>query len=202
VSERIEPVKRLIDAFASLPGIGRKTAERLAYHILKVSEEEAMRLAVAIRDVKRNVRHCSVCCNLTEADPCAVCADSSRDRSAVCVVETPQDVLQIEKTGAWRGLYHVLTGHVAPLEGVEPEDLRIAEFVERVRSGGVREVLLATNPTAEGDETAFCVRRALEEANLREVRLTRPARGLPLGGEIEFLDGSVLAEALRDRREA
>jgi len=197
-----DPVKRLVEALVSLPGIGRKSAERLAYHILKVSEEEAMRLAVAIRDVKKNIRHCSVCSNLTAADPCTVCADASRDGSAVCVVETPQDVMQIEKTGQWRGRYHVLMGHVSPLDGVEPEDLRIKELVERVKSGGIKEILLATNPTVEGDETGLCIRRAFEEAGLAGVRVTRLARGLPLGGEIEFLDGAVLSEALRNRREA
>jgi recombination protein RecR len=198
---QLEPVKRLIDAFATLPGIGRRSAERLAYHILRLSEEEALALAAAIRHVKQSVRPCTVCGGLTEADPCAICADPARDRSAVCVVELPQDVLQIEKSGSWRGLYHVLMGHVAPLDGVEPEDLRLRELVARLKGGEIRELVVATNPNVEGDETALCIRQAIAQAGVQGVRITRPARGLPLGGEIEFLDGAVLGEALRDRRE-
>jgi len=189
---------RLAEEFGRLPGIGRKTAERLTYHILKSSREDALRLATAIREVKEKVRACRECCNIAEEDLCAICADPRRDRSQLCVVEQPRDVLALEASGSYRGLYHVLMGHLNPLEGVEPEHLTIAALVERVRRGGVREVILATNPNLEGDATALFLTRELRPLG---VRLTRLARGLPTGSSLEYASPNILADALSGRRE-
>ena len=193
-----QTIERLIDLLGRLPGIGARTAERLAFHILKGSEADAAALAEAIRDVKQKVHPCKVCCNLAEGDLCAVCGDPRRDRSTICVVEQPKDLLALESTGVYRGLYHVLLGHVAPLEGVEPDDLTIDALVERVRAGGVKEVVLATNPTVAGDGTALHVASRLAPLN---VKLTRLARGLPAGGQIEYANPSILSDALNERRE-
>ncbi len=189
---------RLVEAFSRLPGVGRQTAERLAYYFLKCSKDEAMDFAFAIRDLKKNLRSCRQCFHLAERELCDICANPARDRTQLCVVEMPRDVIALEKTGAYRGLYHVLLGHLAPAEGVGPEELKIAECLQRVRQGEVREVILATNPTAEGDVTATYLAERLQPL---DVRVTRLARGLSAGTDIEFAGSANLASALQNRRE-
>ena len=189
---------RLMEELGKLPGIGAKTAERLAYHILKLPEAEALRLADAVRDLKKNTRHCSVCYNITESDPCAICSDPSRDNALICVVEQPKDLIALERTGAYNGVYHVLMGHIAPVEGVEPEQLTIAALVERLKKGGVREVMMATNPNLDGDATALYIQR--EIAGL-PVKVTRIARGLPSGSSIEYANVAMLSDAITGRQE-
>lgn len=191
-----ESMDRLLEELGRLPGVGRKTAERFAHHILRIPAEDALRLAVAIRDVKRNTRTCSRCANVTESDPCPLCADPSRDSGLVCVVEQARDVVAVEEAQAWRGVYHVLGGRVSPLDGVDAEDLTLARLVERVRSEGVREVVIATSPDLEGDGTALYVERAL--AGL-PVRVTRIARGVPTGLGIENASSAMLRDAFRAR---
>ena len=191
-------VSDLIQELARLPGVGRKSAERMAYHLLRVPRAEAMTLADAIRLLREEVRECKVCGNFAESDRCEVCADPGRDESVICVVEMPHEVAQIEKTDAFRGLYHVLMGRLSPLENVGPRDLRVRELLARVKSGEVREVILATNPTAEGDATAAYLEKLLRE---RGVKVTRPARGLPAGSVLEFVDAGILGEAMRRRHE-
>lgn len=200
-----EPVERLITEFASLPGIGRRSAERLAFHILKSDEPAAMALARAIADTKRGVRHCSVCSNLTDADPCPVCRDENRDRSRVLVVEQPKDLIALEQTGMYKGLYHVLMGRLSPLDGVGPGELTIAELLKRLDTpaknpGGVKleEVILGLNPTLEGDGTALFLAEAIRK---RGVAVTRLARGLPTGAQLEYVSKAVLADAIEGRRE-
>ncbi|MFH1708598.1 MAG: recombination mediator RecR [Planctomycetota bacterium] len=196
MSEHTPSVTRLIDHIARMPGIGRKSAERLAFYILKLPKDEAMELAYAIRDVKKNIRHCAVCFNLAEEERCPVCRDARRDPSLLCVVAWPRDLAMVEETGTYRGLYHVLMGVISPVDEVLPADVRIAELVTRVRAGGVAEVIICTNPTAEGDFTAQYILREL--AGL-PVRVTRMARGVPAGSEIEFSAQGVIAEALAGR---
>jgi recombination protein RecR len=194
------PVGRLIDAFSRLPGIGPKTASRLTYYLLKVPEGESLELAAALQAMKSGTDVCSVCFNITEkgADPCSICADAGRADGSICVVEAPLDLVAIERTQAFRGRYHVLHGALSPVEGIGPEDLRVEELVARVRGGGVDEVILATNPTLEGEATALYLRRRLETF---PVRVTRLARGLPSGGDLEYTDSATLSQALEGRRE-
>jgi recombination protein RecR len=191
-----DSVDRLLEELAKLPGVGRKTAERLAHHILRAPTEEAMALAVAIRDVKRNTRSCSRCANVTESDPCSICSDGARDARSVCVVEQPRDLVAIEEAGAWRGVYHVLGGRVSPLDGVGAEDLTIDLLVRRVKAEGVREVVLATSPDMEGDGTALYVERALAGSG---AAVTRIARGVPTGYAIENSSTAMLQDAFRGR---
>jgi recombination protein RecR len=191
-------LSRLMAEFEKLPGIGPRSAERLAFHILKATKDEALGLAGAIREVKENVRHCRVCYNLTEADPCAICSDPRRDQSRIFVVEQPKDVLLLESTGLVRGAYHVLLGHIAPLDGVEPGDLTIDALVARVRAGGVSEMVIATNPTLEGETTALHIKSVLAAY---PVQVTRLARGLPSGSQIEYASRAVLQDAIEGRRE-
>ncbi len=193
-----ESLSRLMSELGKLPGIGTRTAERLALHILKAPQQDADALAQAIRDVKANTRHCSTCCNVTEADPCAICSDPRRDRTTLCVVEQPRDLLAIEKTGAYRGLYHVLMGRIAPLEGVHPEDLTVDRLIQRIKTSGVREVILYTNPDLEGDVTAQHLGRILKPLG---VRVTLPARGIPTGSQIEYASETILRDALDGRRD-
>jgi len=193
-----ETLSRLIAELEKLPGIGARSAERLALHLLKASEEDAMALARAIRDLKRNTRHCSVCCNVTESDPCPICADPRRDHSVICVVEQPRDLIAIERTGAFRGVYHVLMGRIAPLENVHPEDLTINRLVERVKKTKPKEIILYTNPDYEGDLTAQHLARLLKPLG---VRLSLPARGIPTGSQIEYSTESILRDALEGRTE-
>jgi len=192
-----EPVERLIAELGKLPGVGARTAERLAFHLLKSSRQEAMALAEAIRDVKQRVRPCKVCFNLTEQELCWICRDPQRDKGTICVVEQPKDLMALEATGSYRGVYHVLTGHVAPLEGSEAEDLTIDALVRRIKAGGVQEVVLATNPNVAGDATALAVSSAVGRLG---VKLTRLARGLPSGGQIEYANASILSDAINQRR--
>ena len=189
-------VTRLIDEFSRLPGIGPKTAARLTYYLLRAPDEQALALAEALRDLKTSTRYCSVCYNITEEDPCPVCADPSRDPHTICVVEEPLDVLAIEAASAYRGVYHVLHGVLAPSEGMFVENLRINELVARVRKGDVTEVILATNPTSEGDWTASYLVTRLQPLG---VRITRLGRGLPVGGDLEYADVVTLTRALESR---
>jgi len=181
---------------AELPGIGPRSAERIAFHLLRTKREEALRLAEAIHDVKENLRHCSRCFNLTEHDPCEICADPARDAGLIVVVEQPKDVMLLEQTGLIRGVYHVLMGHIAPLEGIEPADLTIEPLVQRVRAGGVNEVLLATNPTLEGDGTALYIHSVLQPLG---VRVSRLARGLAVGSQVEYASRAMLEAAIAGR---
>jgi recombination protein RecR len=190
-------VTRLIEEFAKLPGIGQKTAERLADYILRAAEDDAMRLARAIRDVKQSVKRCKTCYNLAEAEECEICLDPRRDRSAICVVEQPRDVIALEKAGAYQGVYHVLGGRIAPLDGIGPDQLTIDALSRRVRAGGVKEVIMATNPTLEGDGTALYVTQQLAGTG---VELSRLARGLASGVVLEFANKEMLADAIVHRR--
>ncbi len=190
-------MQRLIERLGELPGIGQRSAERIAFHLLDAEPEEALALADAIRDLKTQTRHCTVCWNLTEQDPCAVCADPRRNRRLVCVVEQPKDLVSIESTGTYQGVYHVLMGRLAPLEGVEPDRLTIEPLVRRVQNEQVEEVILATNPTMEGDGTALYIASLLAGLN---VKVTRLARGLPSGSQLEYAGKSNLADALAGRQ--
>jgi recombination protein RecR len=192
------PVMRLIDAFACLPGIGSKTASRLTYYLLRTSEEVSKELAQALLEVHAGTTLCSVCFNITVGDPCEVCSDEARDRALVCVVEEPLDVVAIERTGLFRGLYHVLHGAISPVEGVGPENLRLAELTTRVAQGNIKELILATNPTMEGEATVMYIKQQLLS---HPVRLTRLARGLPSGGDLEYADVTTLTQALQGRME-
>jgi recombination protein RecR len=192
-----EPVTRLIEAFSQLPGIGPKTASRLTFYLLRRPPEQAEALATALQELKQKVVFCSSCYNITESSPCAVCRDEGRDRATICVVEEPLDVLAIERTGEYHGLYHVLHGALSPVEGIGPDELRINELVARIKAGQVREVLLATNPNLEGEATAMYLARILQPFN---VRITRLARGLPVGGDLEYTDEVTLSRALEGRR--
>ena len=194
----IESLERLKDEFQKLPGIGARSAERLAFHILRATREEAQALSRAIDDVKKRVRHCSTCYNLTESDPCEICRDPRRDASIIVVVEHPGEVMLLEETGLVRGFYHVLLGHIAPLDGVEPGDLTIDALIKRVQRGGVKEVVLGTSPTVEGDGTALYVRSLLEGEG---VRVTRLARGIPVGSQIEYATRAMLEAAISGRTE-
>ncbi len=191
-------LNELIDQFGKLPGIGPKSAERLAFHVLKSSTEQAMGLSKAIEDIKKNIRQCSICFNLAEGDLCTVCTDTRRDKHIVCVVEQPKDVVSLEKTGLCKWVYHVLNGHIAPLEGIEPADLTIAQLIKRIRSGEIKEVVMATNPNLEGDGTALYIGSLLRSM---DVKVTRLARGLPTGSTIEFAAGTILADAILGRSE-
>ena len=190
-------LNRLIEEFGRLPGIGAKTAERLAFHILKADGPTAMALADAIRDVKTKIKRCKVCCNLSEAELCQICSDTRRDRGLICVVEQPKDVISLEKTGACKWLYHVLGGHIAPLEGIDASDLTLDKLVERVRGGEVKEVIMATNPNLEGDGTSLYISSLLRPLG---VKITRLARGLPTGSTIEYASGRILTDAILGRQ--
>lgn len=193
-----ESVTHLIEALSRLPGIGPKTASRLTYYLLRAPDEQVESLAEALRDLKARTRFCSICFNITEADPCPICSDEERDAGTICVVEEPLDVLAIERTREYRGRYHVLHGAISPVEGIGPENLRIKELLERVRGQPVHEVILATNPSLEGEATAMYLQRHLAPLG---VRVTRLARGLPVGGDLEYADEVTLLRALEGRRE-
>src|ERR671922_1260463 len=190
------PISRLITELSKLPGIGQRTAQRLAFHILRAGEHDALGLAEAIRDVKEKVGLCEVCFNLAEGQRCAICEDARRDRSAICVVEEPADVIPIERTHEYRGLYHVLGGALSPIDGVDPEDLKIAELVRRVEDTEMREVVLATNPTTTGEATALHIAELLRG----KISITRLASGLPVGADLEHADEVTLGRALAGRR--
>lgn len=192
-----ESVTKLVDEFAKLPGIGKKSAERLAYHVLRIHQSEALALAEAIRSVKENVRYCRNCYNLTEQEECDICRDPRRDRSQLCIVEQARDLFALEQAGSYRGLYHVLLGRIAPLDGVGPEHLTIERLIERVREGEFREIIMATNPTLEGDGTALYISSLLADL---PVEVTRLARGITSGSVLEFANKEILADALAGRQ--
>ncbi len=192
------PVERLISELSRLPSIGPRSAQRIAFHIIRSRKEEALALAEALREVKERIRPCRRCFNLTEGEECDICRDPRRDRGVICVVEDPYDIGPIERTGEYRGLYHVLGGALSPLDGVEPEDLRIAELVERVRNEGTRELILATNPNTTGEATAMFIAQEVREL---PVRVTALASGLPVGGDLEYADEVTLGRAFAGRRE-
>jgi recombination protein RecR len=193
-----ESLNKLIDEFGKLPGVGPKTAERLAFHILKAKPDEAMALAEAIRDVKNKIKRCEICFNLSEQAVCQICSDPRRDKGLICVVEQPKDVISLEKTGTCKWVYHVLGGHIAPLEGIEPGDLTITQLIERVRHGDVKEVIMATNPNIAGDGTTLYISSLLRATG---VKITRLARGLPTGTTIEYASGRMLTDAIIGRQE-
>lgn len=193
----VEPVTKLIDEFAKLPGIGPKTASRLAFFILRSSRDDAIGLAEAILEVKERIVLCSVCFNITEQDPCVICSDAQRDRSKICVVEEPLDVVALDRTGAYSGLYHVLHGAISPVDGIGPDRLKIRELIDRVSSERPDEVILAMNPNIEGDATAMYIARQLVSLG---TTVTRPASGLPVGGDLEYADEVTLGRALSGRQ--
>jgi recombination protein RecR len=193
-----EPVTRLVEAFSRLPGVGPKTASRLTYYLLRAPDELSIGLSEALRDLKAQTQLCSVCFNITVENPCPICADTARDQHQLCVVEEPLDVLAIERTGIFRGVYHVLHGAISPVNGIGPDDLKIRELVSRVENGQILEVIVATNPGLEGDATAMYIQRELAG---KGAKLTRLARGLPVGGDIEYADSVTLLRALQGRSE-
>lgn len=193
-----ESLNKLIEEFGRLPGIGPKNAERLAFYILKAGSAAALGLAEAIRAVKTNINRCEVCCHLSEGPVCGICSDTKRDRSIICVVEQPKDLISLEKTGSCKWVYHVLGGHIAPLDGIEPSDLSIDKLVERVRGGEVKEVIMATNPNLAGDGTSLYIGSLLRPLG---VKITRLARGLPSGSTIEYASGKILTDAIIGRQE-
>jgi len=192
-----ESVGRLIEELGKLPGIGRKSAERITYHLLRIHKNEALALAEAIRDVKENVRYCKTCYNLAEEEECVVCRAPNRDRGLLCVVEQPRDLMALEQAGVYKGLYHVLLGRIAPLEGIGPDQLTIEPLVQRVRSGNVRELIMGTNPTLEGDGTALYIANQLTGL---PVQITRLARGITTGSVLEFANKEILSDALTGRQ--
>lgn len=197
MAQLTESVAQVIEQLGKLPGIGRKSAERLAYHLLRVNKAEALALADAIRDVRENVRYCSSCYNLAEKDLCGICLDPRRDKSLLCVVEQPRDLMSLEQAGVFRGLYHVLLGRIAPLDGIGPDQLTIEPLVDRVREGQFKEVIMATNPTVEGDGTALHISNLLADFG---VQITRLARGITTGSILEYTNKEILADALSGRQ--
>jgi recombination protein RecR len=198
MASHAKPIDRLIEALTRLPGIGKKTASRLAFHILRSSLSDAQELARSILDVKEKIRLCSVCFNLTDDDPCQICQNPNRSREILCVVEGPNDLMAIENTGEYGGTYHVLHGTISPLEGVGPEDIKIKELIDRLKKGKISEMILATNPTVEGGTTALYLTDLVRPLG---VKITRIAYGIPVGSEIEYADGMTLLKALEGRRE-
>jgi recombination protein RecR len=194
-----QSIQNLMNELARLPGIGMRSAERIAFHLLKQNPQEAMKLAEAIHDVKTRIRHCSVCYNLTEQDPCGICTDPSRDQGLVCIVEQPKDLIALEATGLYKGAYHVLLGRIAPLEDSEPGDLTIEPLMKRLESGAVRELIMGTNPTMEGDGTALYI-QSLVGGKFPNIQITRLARGLPAGSSIEYANKNILADAISGRQ--
>lgn len=190
------PVLTLIDEFSRLPGIGPKTASRLTFYLLRATPEQSIALADALKELHEKVIFCSRCFNITETNPCLICANENRDQTTICVVEDPLDVLAVERTGDYHGLYHVLHGAIAPVEGIGPEDLKIAELINRIRTESTKELIVATNPNMEGEATAMYILRQLESS---EVKVTRLARGLPVGGDLEYADEVTLSRALAGR---
>jgi recombination protein RecR len=193
-----QSVIRLVEQFSRLPGIGPKTASRLTYYLIRVPDEQAFSLADALRELKERTEFCHICYNITEVQPCPVCSDPDRDRAQICVVENPLDVLAIEKTGVYRGQYHVLHGALSPIEGIGPDDLQIDRLLDRVREGSVQEIIIATNPKLEGEATAMYLQTQLAAY---PVAVSRLARGLPVGGDLEYVDEVTLARALEGRSE-
>jgi recombination protein RecR len=194
----VDSVEKLIEEFSKFPGIGKKTAQRMAFFVLKQRKEESEALAQAVLDVKSKVSHCSVCFNITEEDPCSICRGVKKDRSMICVVEEANDVAALERTNQYKGLYHVLGGVLSPLDGVGPDDLRVKELLSRLKGKGIKEVIIATNPSTEGEATAIYLSKLIKPLG---VKVTRIARGLPAGGDLEYADQTTLANALEGRLE-
>ena len=192
------PVARLIEEFEKLPGIGHKTAQRLAFHVLNLPVEKSEALANAIKEAKLKTRYCSICSNLTEADPCNICSNTKRDHGIICIVEDPREVVAMERIREFNGIYHVLQGVISPMEGIGPEDIKIKELLQRIREGDIREVILATDPDVEGEATAMYISKLLKPVG---IRTTRIAHGIPVGGDLEYADEVTLAKALEGRRE-
>ena len=192
------PIANLIEQLSKLPGIGRKTAQRLSFYILEMDPTEAEELAVAITEAKEKVHYCSICCNLTDGDPCHICRDDRRDRSIICVVEGAKDIVAMEKTREYRGLYHVLHGTISPMENIGPNEIKIRELLNRLSGDEVKEVILAINPTVEGEATALYIAKLLKPLN---IKTTRIAHGIPVGGDLEYFDEITLSRALENRRE-
>lgn len=192
-----KPVAKLIDELSRLPGIGSKSAQRLAFHLLNVEEDDAVRLSESILEARRKIKYCSQCFNMTDVDPCPICANTKRDQKLLCVVESPKDVIAMEKTKEFLGYYHVLHGAISPIDGIGPEDIRLRELIIRLQSAPVEEVILATNPTIEGEATAMYISKLLSAT---DILVTRLAHGIPVGGDIEFADEVTLAKALSGRR--
>ena len=193
-----EPVSRLIDELKHLPGIGQKTAQRLAFHLLRAAPEQALALADAIREAKLNIRECSICNNITDIDPCLYCSSATRDRKIICVVEEPHNIVAVEKTRQYNGLYHVLGGALSPLDGIGPEQLKLRSLIERLKGGTVEEIIVATNPTAEGEATAVYVSKLIKPLG---VRVTRIGVGIPVGADLEYADEITMLKAMEGRRD-
>lgn len=193
-----KPLNRLIAELSKLPGIGGKTAQRLAFHILSLSEEEAESLAQSITSAKKEMKYCSVCGNLSDTDPCSICSDSTRDKSTVCVVENPRDVFAMERVREFHGLYHVLNGAISPMDGIGPEDINLRSLIVRLQTEDVKEIILATNPNIEGEATAMYIAKLVKPSG---IRVTRIAHGLPVGGDLEYADEVTLSKAMEGRRE-
>lgn len=192
------PIAKLIEAFARLPGIGNKTAQRLAFHLLNVSDKEAEDLANAILNAKKSIKRCTICCNITDKEKCNICTDPKRDGSVICVVEDPRDVVAMERTREFKGVYHVLHGAISPMDDIGPDDIKIRELLDRIRRGKVIEIILATNPNIEGEATAMYISKILKPLG---VKTTRIAHGVPVGGDLEYTDEITLMKALEGRRE-
>lgn len=193
-----KPIAKLIEEFSKLPGVGKKTAQRLAFYVLNMKKEEAMNLANAIVNAKRDIKYCSICGNLTDRDPCLICNNKRRDETLICVVEDPKDIVAMERTKEFKGLYHVLHGSISPMEGIGPEDIRIRELLVRIKNSPVKEVILATNPTIEGEATAMYISKLIKPMG---IKTTRIAHGIPVGGDLEYADEVTLSKALEGRRE-
>jgi recombination protein RecR len=193
-----EPIAKLIESFSRLPGIGPKTAARLAFYVLRMKEEDVIDFAKALVNVKRNLTYCSICCNITDTDPCRICSDKSRDVSVICVVQEPKDLVAMERTREFSGHYHVLNGAISPMDGLGPDDIRIAELVRRLGDERVQELILATNPNIEGEATAMYLSRLVKPFG---IKVTRIAHGLPVGGDLEYADEVTISKALEGRRE-
>lgn len=193
-----EPISKLIEGFMKLPGIGPKTASRLAFYVLSMKEDDVLHMAKALVNVKRDLTYCSVCCNITDTDPCRVCQDKQRDQSMICVVQDPKDVIAMEKMREYDGQYHVLHGAISPMDGIGPEDIKVPELLKRLQNEEVQELILATNPTIEGEATAMYISRLVKPF---QIKVTRIAHGLPVGGDLEYADEVTLSKALEGRRE-
>mgnify|MGYP001954251773 CR=1 FL=1 len=193
-----EPIAKLIDSFSKLPGIGPKTAARLAFYVLRMKDDDVVQFAKSLVNVKRNLSYCSVCCNITDTDPCRICSDQSRDRSVICVVQEAKDVIAMERTKEFHGMYHVLHGAISPMEGIGPDEIKVAELLKRLANDEVQELILATNPNVEGEATAMYLSRLVKPFQLK---VTRIAHGLPVGGDLEYADEVTLSKALEGRRE-
>lgn len=193
-----EPIDRLINEFSKLPGVGRKTAQRLAFHVINMQSEDVEGLARALFDVKKQIKYCKVCCNISDSDVCSICSNGHRDASTICVVEDPRDVMAMERTKDYNGKYHVLNGVISPMDGIGPEMLNIKELMSRLGDGSVKEIIMATNPTIEGEATAMYISRLVKPMG---IKVTRIAHGLPVGGDLEYADDVTISKALEGRRE-